>query len=79
MAKGRRINCWEFKQCGMDIVGDCPAYPTGGRICYMLAGTLCGGQRHGGYEQKSQDCMQCDFYLNEILNTSGQQNTRGTA
>ena len=67
MAKKGNINCWEFKKCGMDLTLECPAYPTGGRICYMLAGTLCGGRPQGKYAEKSRDCMECDFSIKEIL------------
>jgi len=73
MVSRRKINCWEFMKCGMDLAQDCPAYPTGGRICYMIAGTLCGGKPQGSYEVKSQECMKCDFYLDEILANGGPQ------
>jgi len=36
----KRVNCWEFKKCGRDKTNDCPAYPKGGRVCYLVAGTL---------------------------------------
>ncbi len=63
----------------MDIAKECPAYPTAGRICYMIAGTLCSGKPHGSYTEKSKECMQCDFYLNEILSSGGIQGLPGTA
>jgi len=34
----------------------------GGRICWALAGTLCGGQVQGTFAQKLTNCMACDFY-----------------
>ncbi len=71
MAVSRNINCWEFMKCSKDVYRDCPAFPTGGRICYMIAGTLCGGKPQGGYAEKSKECIQCDFYVNEILNGRG--------
>ncbi len=79
MAENKPINCWESKQCGMDVARECPAYPTAGRICYMVAGTLCCGEPHLNYEQKAKDCMQCDFYLNEILGSGGQKGAAGSA
>lgn len=33
-----------------------------GRICWALAGTLCGGQVQGTFAQKRRSCVQCDFY-----------------
>jgi hypothetical protein len=71
MAQSKKLNCWEFMKCGVDLYQECPAFPTGGRICYMIAGTLCGGEHQGSYAEKSKECMQCDFYLNEILNGGG--------
>ena len=35
---------------------------NGGRICWALAGTLCGGTVQGTYAQKLSNCMACDFY-----------------
>ncbi|MEJ2324306.1 MAG: hypothetical protein P8Y77_05895 [Nitrospirota bacterium] len=79
MAKKRPINCWEYKQCGMEVARQCPAYPAAGRICYMVAGTLCAGEPHLNYEHKAKDCVECDFYLNEILGGEGQQGMTGSA
>ena len=53
-------------------LGVCPA-PTanlsgvnagnhGGRICWALAGTLCGGKVQGTFAQKAVNCMACEFY-----------------
>lgn len=35
---------------------------NGGRICWALAGTMCGGKLQGTFAQKVANCMQCDFY-----------------
>ncbi|MGD2079842.1 MAG: hypothetical protein PVG55_00920 [Nitrospirota bacterium] len=79
MEKRRPINCWEYKQCGMEVARQCPAYPGAGRICYMVAGTLCGGGPLLNYDQKAKNCMQCDFYLSEILDAGDQQGAAGSA
>lgn len=34
----------------------------GGRICWAIAGTLCGGQRQGTYAEKRLTCIACSFY-----------------
>jgi len=55
-------------------LGVCPAATTtgstginggtnAGRICWALAGTLCGGQVQGTFAQKVANCMQCPFYV----------------
>ena len=33
-----------------------------GRICWAIAGTLCGGKVQGSYAHKLSNCMTCDFY-----------------
>ena len=35
---------------------------NGGRSCWALAGTLCGGEVQGTFASKLANCMQCDFY-----------------
>jgi hypothetical protein len=35
---------------------------NGGRSCWAVAGTLCGGQQQGTYSEKLGNCLQCDFY-----------------
>lgn len=35
---------------------------NGGRICWAVAGTLCGGEVQGEYAHKRVSCMSCDFY-----------------
>lgn len=36
---------------------------NGGRCCWAVAGTLCGGKRQGIFAQKLSNCMKCEFYL----------------
>lgn len=35
---------------------------NGGRACWAIAGTLCGGQLQGSFAVKMADCMYCPFY-----------------
>jgi len=35
---------------------------NGGRACWVVAGTLCGGEVQGTYAKKSANCRECDFY-----------------
>ena len=35
----------------------------GGRSCWVVAGTLCGGKEQGTFAQKYHNCEKCDFYL----------------
>lgn len=33
-----------------------------GRICWAIAGTLCGGKVQGAFAAKQASCLACDFY-----------------
>lgn len=35
---------------------------NGGRTCWVISGTLCGGKVQGTYATKLGNCMNCDFY-----------------
>ena len=35
---------------------------NGGRACWALAGTLCGGVVQGSFAVKVANCLKCDFY-----------------
>lgn len=35
---------------------------NGGRACWAIEGSLCGGEVQGTFAQKMGDCMNCDFY-----------------
>jgi hypothetical protein len=35
---------------------------NGGRACWALAGTLCGGKVQGSFAKKMTNCLKCDFY-----------------
>ena len=34
---------------------------NGGRVCWAIAGTLCGGRQQGNYAAKLETCLRCDF------------------
>lgn len=35
---------------------------NGGRICWIIAGTVCDGEVQGTFAQKIPACMACDFF-----------------
>lgn len=35
---------------------------NGGRACWVIAGTLCGGTVQGAFASKLANCMECGFY-----------------
>ena len=51
--------CAAAKEKRMDGVN---SGKNGGRACWVLEGTLCGGKVQGNFAEKLSNCMQCDFY-----------------
>ena len=54
-------------------LGECPAAvdvsndgvnggKNGGRICWAISGTFCGGKKQGTFAQKQASCMSCEVY-----------------
>lgn len=35
---------------------------NGGRACWAITGTLCGGKVQGIFAQKLSNCLKCEFY-----------------
>jgi hypothetical protein len=35
---------------------------NGGRVCWAVSGTFCGGQVQGTFAMKLVNCMTCEFY-----------------
>ncbi len=35
---------------------------NGGRACWAITGTLCGGQAQGTFASKVGNCLKCEFY-----------------
>ncbi len=67
---GKKIKCWEFMNCGVDKPGcgfKCPSYPDMGRVCWSVAGTMCGGEAQGVYAKKIDSCTNCRFYIAVIV------------
>ena len=57
----------------VELLGVCPAVTddradginegqNGGRACWAITGTLCGGVVQGTFAVKLGNCMACDFY-----------------
>ena len=44
---------------------------NGGRVCWALTGTLCGGKVQGTFAQKMVNCMNCEFYRTVYQEQSG--------
>jgi hypothetical protein len=64
------MNCWEFKKCGREKgganakkLGVCPAYPSNGKRCASVAGTLSGKGAQGTFAAKMVTCLKCGYYM----------------
>ncbi len=76
------------EQGGNNIVGlgVCPAASDasfsginsglyGGRFCWAVAGTFCGGKIQGTFAEKRDSCIECSFYL-QVRDAEGEANQR---
>ncbi len=48
--------CTEARVTGMN------GGKNGGRVCWAVAGTLCGGKVQGSFAVKLPNCLNCEFY-----------------
>lgn len=66
----------------VDDLGVCPAATTrkldgvhggknAGRSCWVVAGTLCGGEVQATFARKFKNCQECDFYKQVQREESG--------
>ncbi|HMK98157.1 MAG TPA: hypothetical protein VK425_11465 [Acidimicrobiales bacterium] len=44
---------------------------NGGRACWALTGTLCGGQVQGTFAAKLTNCLKCEFYTSVATEEGG--------
>jgi len=58
------VKCWEMKKCG-EV--NCPAYKNTCGRCWLIAGTLCGGEVQGKYALKYETCCECEVYQNAVF------------
>lgn len=43
-----------------------------GRACWVVAGTMCGGEVQGVFAKKYENCEKCDFYK-QVVKEEGKQ------
>jgi len=61
------VRCWEAKHCNEK---GCPAYKNTCGRCWLIAGTMCGGEVTGKYAQKYKNCCECDVYKEAVFRDS---------
>jgi len=57
--------CWQNLNCSEK---NCPAYRNECGRCWLIAGTMCGGEVQGKFAEKYGTCTSCEVYLNVIGN-----------
>jgi len=55
--------CWETMHCS-EI--NCPAYKNECGRCWLIAGTMCGGEIQGKFAEKYHSCTTCKVYRQVI-------------
>jgi diguanylate cyclase (GGDEF)-like protein len=63
LIKDIEVRCWEKKKCGKNT---CPKYMNAQGRCWLIAGTLCGGEVHGKFALKYKSCTECDVYKETV-------------
>ncbi|MHB8882866.1 MAG: two-CW domain-containing protein [Thermodesulfovibrionales bacterium] len=60
----RKIQCWNYHNCGHGKDSLCPAVDQkAGRSCWLVSKTLCGGKVHGTHTERIKSCEGCGFYI----------------
>jgi hypothetical protein len=60
-------NCWEEKKCH-EV--NCPAYMSKCGRCWLMAGTLCGGEVQGKFAIKYTTCCACNVFQKTVFKDS---------
>lgn len=70
MKCGRQPGGTKAKEYGVCSAAKLPSFfdgknegKSGGRYCWKITGTLCGGKVQGTFADKVKDCTKCEFYL----------------
>lgn len=53
------IRCWKIMGCSKK---DCPAYSSKDYHCWLLVGTMCGGEVQGEFAKKYETCFDCKVF-----------------
>lgn len=66
------VHCWELKECDAECRQRCYAHITGqGHLCWLLTGTMCGGERTGSWVAKRERCSRCEVMQTLLAGDQG--------
>jgi len=60
-------HCWEVEDC---MQSDCPAYKSTNLECWTLNHTICRNSIQGSFEEKIQECVNCQVFKNMKIKVS---------
>jgi len=64
MASQRKVQCWDYNNCGHGKDALCPAVnQKTSEPCWLVPKTLCGGKVHGEHANRTKSCEGCSFYI----------------
>ncbi len=56
-------NCWDIRKCPVRRQKKCPAREyDAGDLCWFINGTKCSGEAHQSWEDKMEECRNCDVF-----------------
>lgn len=66
LATTKRIQpkCWQSKNCNNL---NCPAHKNDCGRCWLIAGTMCGGEVQGSFAKKYHSCLDCEIFQESVL------------
>ncbi len=56
-------DCGVCPACSYEKLDGVHGGKNAGRSCWVVAGSMCGGEIQGTYAQKHRNCHTCDFYM----------------
>ncbi len=60
---GDMLKCWEFMKCNSETKKNCIAVKNyADDMCWMIAGTMCGGKPQGSFAEKIGECKKCAYF-----------------
>jgi DNA-binding XRE family transcriptional regulator len=55
--------CWDIRKCPDKIQKNCPAWEfKAGDLCWFINGTKCSGRAHSSWEDKMEECKNCEVF-----------------
>jgi len=61
--KKKPLDCWTIRKCPPELRDRCPAWEfQGGCHCWLINGTICGGEVQKTWQKKMALCRKCEVF-----------------